>query len=81
MLQCLFFVLIPKLNSLFMRKSYRFLAVWLMACICSITGFSQPVSVSGNVRDNTSQESIPAVTVIVKGSDLGTFTDENEISK
>jgi outer membrane receptor protein involved in Fe transport len=60
-----------------MRKSYRYLAIWLVACVYSITSFSQTVSISGNVRDNTSKESIPAVTVLVKGSDLGTFTDEN----
>ena len=60
----------------FMRKSYRFLIAWIFAGLFSIAAYSQTVTISGNVRNNFSKESVPAVTVSVKGTNLGTFTDE-----
>ncbi len=60
-----------------MRKSYRYLAVWLMAVLCSIAATSQSVTITGNVRDASNKEGVVAVTVGVKGTNLGTFTNPN----
>lgn len=68
---------IPKLKYPFMRKSYLYLVACLVAGVFSIASFAQTVAISGNVRDSSSKEAIPAVSVIVKGSPLGTFTDDN----
>ena len=59
-----------------MRKSYRFLTSLFIAATFTLTAFAQKISLSGNVRNNTTTEAVPAVSVIVKGSTLGTFTDD-----
>lgn len=60
-----------------MRKSYRFLAAWLMAFLFSLTATAQNVTVSGTVRNATDKEGVVAVTVAVKGTNLATFTNPN----
>src|SRR5688500_16707635 len=72
-----FSVQIPKLKSLIMRKSYRYLAAWLMAGLFSIAAYGQTVTVTGTVRNNNSKESVSAVSVLVKGTNQGTFTNSN----
>ncbi|MEI9809172.1 MAG: hypothetical protein WDO16_15660 [Bacteroidota bacterium] len=57
-----------------MRKSYRFLAASLIASLFSIAAFAQTtITISGNVRNSSSKEGVPAVSVIVKGTSLGTL--------
>lgn len=58
-----------------MRKSYSFIATLLVACLMSFAGYAQTV-VSGNVKNSASKDIIPAVSVTVKGSNVGTFTDD-----
>ena len=58
-----------------MRKSYRSLAALTLSIFLSITAFAQ-TTITGNVRNNTNKDVIPAVSVIVKGGTAGTFTDE-----
>jgi outer membrane receptor protein involved in Fe transport len=60
-----------------MRKSYRFLAAWLIAVLSTIAANAQTVTISGTVRNETSKEGVVAVTVSVKGTSLGTFTNSN----
>ncbi len=60
-----------------MRKSYRYLAAWLMAGLFSISAYGQTVTVSGTVRNNNSKESISSVSVLVKGTNQGTYTNSN----
>lgn len=60
-----------------MRKSYRFLAAFVLACLMSLSGFAQTTVISGNVKNNVSKENVGAVSVVVKGSSQGTFTDDN----
>jgi hypothetical protein len=60
-----------------MRKSYRYLAAWLMAGLFSIAAYAQTVTVSGTVRNSTTKESVPAVSVRVKGTTAGTFTNSD----
>jgi outer membrane receptor protein involved in Fe transport len=58
-----------------MKSSSRFLAV-LTALFFSITAWSQSVTLSGNVKNVSNQQVVPAVSVSVKGTSQGTFTDE-----
>lgn len=60
-----------------MRKSYRCLAAWLMAGLFSLTAAAQSVTISGSVKNSSSKEVVPAVSVIVKGTNNGTFTTSN----
>ena len=60
-----------------MRKSYRYLAAWLLALFFSTAAIAQTVTVSGTVRNSISKETVPAVTVSVKGTNQKTFTDAN----
>jgi outer membrane receptor protein involved in Fe transport len=59
-----------------MRKRFRYLAFLLMAGIFSLPSFAQSTSLSGTVKNAGTKESIPAVSVILKGSQAGTFTDD-----
>src|SRR5688572_19579900 len=64
-------------NCHIMRKSYRFLAAWLIAVLFSTVALAQTVTVSGTVRNSSSKEVVPAVSVVVKGTSQGTFTNSN----
>jgi len=58
-----------------MRKSYSFLAALLMACLFSVSVYAQSVTISGTVKNSTSKENVPAVSIVVKGTSQGTYTD------
>src|SRR5690242_9464129 len=60
-----------------MRKSYRFLFALLIAGLFSLTANAQKVTIKGSVNNSTSKESVPAVSVLVKGTNNGTFTDQD----
>src|SRR5215213_12028817 len=63
-----------------MRKSLRFSAVLLAAFIFSLTiAFAQSttITITGNVKNAASKESVGAVSVTVKDGTEGTFTDAN----
>ena len=59
-----------------MRKSYRYFAAWLIAGTISIAAFAQNIIVSGTVHNNSTKETVPAVSVLVKGTNQGTYTDD-----
>ena len=63
-------------KNLFMRKSYRYFAAWLIAGTISIAAFAQNIIVSGTVHNNSTKETVPAVSVLVKGTNQGTYTDD-----
>jgi outer membrane receptor protein involved in Fe transport len=58
-----------------MRKSFRSLAALLFFCVLSLAAVSQ-TTISGNVRNSLNKDVVPAVSVTIKGSSTGTFTDE-----
>lgn len=58
-----------------MRKSYSFFAALLMACLFTVTANAQSVTISGSVTNATSKEKVPAVSVVVKGTSQGTYTN------
>lgn len=60
-----------------MRKSYCFLAVFLMAALFSISATAQTITIKGNVKNSSNKENVPAVTIAVKGTNDKTYTDPN----
>jgi outer membrane receptor protein involved in Fe transport len=46
-----------------------------MAGMFSIAALAQNVTISGTVQNSATKESVPAVSVIVKGTDQGTYSD------
>ncbi|MDB5197965.1 MAG: TonB-dependent receptor [Flaviaesturariibacter sp.] len=60
-----------------MRRSLRFSALFFIAALCSLVSFAQSIALTGKVRNVSSKEAAPAVSVMVKGSSQGAFTDEN----
>src|SRR5688572_11523711 len=66
---------IPKTKFIVMRKGIRF-SLLLFAAVCfSITGIAQSVKINGSVRENTTQQTVPSVSITVKGSAQGTYSD------
>jgi outer membrane receptor protein involved in Fe transport len=63
-----------------MRKNYRFIAL-LVVNLFAIAGLAQNVTISGTVRNSVTKDPVPSVSVVVKGSSSGTFTNENGIFK
>lgn len=59
-----------------MRKSACLLVAMVATCLLSLATFAQ-TSVSGTVKNNTTGEVVPAVSVTVKGTTQGTFTDQD----
>lgn len=59
-----------------MRNSYSSFTSLLLALFFSIAAYAQPVTVTGNVKNSTNQDVVPAVSVTLKGSSTGTFTDD-----
>lgn len=59
-----------------MRKSNRHLAMMLLAMFTSIAAFAQTVTVTGNVKNSSNSDNVPAVSVTIKGTSTGTFTDD-----
>jgi outer membrane receptor protein involved in Fe transport len=59
-----------------MRKPHRLLALLLITCFFTLTCYAQNITLSGNVKNNVTSESVPAVSITVKGASAGTFTDD-----
>lgn len=59
-----------------MRKSNSYLAMMLLALFTSIAAFAQTVTVTGNVKNSSNADVVPAVSITIKGTSIGTFTDD-----
>ena len=59
-----------------MRKTTCYLVTLLLANLLSFAAYSQNVTISGNVRNSNSKEGAGAVSVTIKGTNTGTFTDD-----
>ncbi|HNP55058.1 MAG TPA: carboxypeptidase-like regulatory domain-containing protein, partial [Ferruginibacter sp.] len=59
-----------------MRKIACFLVVSLVSLLTSGLVVAQNATISGNVRNSATQEKLSAVSVTVKGTASGTFTDD-----
>ncbi|MFN2440936.1 MAG: carboxypeptidase-like regulatory domain-containing protein, partial [Chitinophagaceae bacterium] len=60
-----------------MRKSLRFSILFFIATVFSLIVYSQSAVISGKIRNAATQEDVSGVSVSVKDSPLGTFTDAN----
>lgn len=49
----------------------------MLACLLSITAIAQSITITGNVKNSSSKENVAAVSVAVKGTSIGSFTDDN----
>jgi outer membrane receptor protein involved in Fe transport len=59
-----------------MRRRLRLLAAFVFMNVITIAAFAQTTTISGNVRNSINKDVVPAVSVIIKGTTAGTFTDE-----
>src|SRR5437868_7386647 len=60
-----------------MGKNYRILMLCIAIIFFSLHSFAQAVTtVSGSVKNSKTKESIPAVSVVIKGSAAGAYTDD-----
>ena len=59
-----------------MRKVYPLLVALCMVGLSSLTSLSQSVTIKGVVSNSTSKESVSSVSVVIKGTDVGTYTDD-----
>ncbi len=59
-----------------MRKFTSYLVAMLIANIFTMAVTAQSTTISGNVKNMATTESVPAVSVTIKGTDVGTFTND-----
>jgi outer membrane receptor protein involved in Fe transport len=59
-----------------MRKGYQILGALVFSLVLSIVAKAQTVTITGNVKNSASKDVVPAVSITVKGSSSGTFSDE-----
>ncbi|NBR37501.1 MAG: hypothetical protein EBT80_09180 [Chitinophagales bacterium] len=62
-----------------MRKSYLYLASSLTALLFVFSAYAQTVTLKGTVRNSDTKESVPAVSVAVKGTSQGTYTNADGV--
>lgn len=60
-----------------MRKNRSLIFALLAVNLFALSGFAQTVTISGTVRNSITKDPVPSVSVVVKGSSSGTFTNEN----
>lgn len=60
-----------------MRKVLPLVAVLIMAHAFTIAAIAQAVTIKGTVKDATTKGTISAVSVVIKGTNTGTYTDDN----
>ncbi|HEX3024456.1 MAG TPA: TonB-dependent receptor [Chitinophagaceae bacterium] len=60
-----------------MRKIFCFTSLLLILAIGTITSYAQTTTVSGSVKNSKSKDIVTAVSVTIKGTSTGSFTDDN----
>lgn len=60
-----------------MRKVLPLVAVLIMVHAFTIAAIAQAVTIKGTVKDATTKGTISAVSVVIKGTSTGTYTDDN----
>ncbi len=59
-----------------MSKSLRLITACLFATMFSLVAFAQNVTIKGIVTNSSTKEGVPAVSVSIKGTSQGTYTDD-----
>ena len=61
-----------------MRKNNLQPAILSLLLLFSFTAFSQTsITITGNVRHSVTDDRVPAVSVTIKGTSVGTYTDDH----
>lgn len=59
-----------------MRFSIYCITLLINALTFTLSSFSQNITLSGNIRNSNTREVVPSVSVEIKGTNAGTFSDE-----
>jgi outer membrane receptor protein involved in Fe transport len=59
-----------------MRLRLRCFAMFALTCLLAVSGYAQTVTITGAVTNKNTGEGVPAVSVTIKGSTSGVFTDD-----
>ena len=59
-----------------MRKIACHLIAFVIAFTLPVFAFAQNTTITGNVKNSATKENSAAVSVTIKGTDIGTFTDD-----
>jgi outer membrane receptor protein involved in Fe transport len=60
-----------------MRKLTPRLAMFFMLCFLSFSSLAQSLVISGTIRNSFTKDALPAVSLTIKGTNEGTFTNDN----
>ena len=60
-----------------MRNIFSYFVLGMLACVISSSAFAQNNSIKGKIIKSGTSEPIPAVSITIKGSGAGTFSDDN----
>jgi outer membrane receptor protein involved in Fe transport len=64
-----------------MRKFSYFLSILLFASVCTTVTIGQNVVINGNIRNSVSKESLPAVSITIKETSVGTYSNGKGVFK
>jgi outer membrane receptor protein involved in Fe transport len=59
-----------------MRLRLRRFAIFALTCLMAFTGYTQSVTITGTVTNKSTGEGVPAVSITIKGTSAGVYTDE-----
>jgi len=72
----LILLIIYKPKQSYMKRITSYLVVFVLANIFAMSAYAQNVTISGNVQNSATSEKSAAVSVTIKGSETGTYTDD-----
>ena len=64
-----------------MRKFSYFFTILFFASFCTTVTIAQNVVISGNIRNSVSKESLPAVSITIKETSVGTYSNGKGVFK
>ena len=64
-----------------MRKFSYFFTILFFASFCTTVTIGQNVVISGNIRNSVSKESLPAVSITIKETSIGTYSNGKGVFK
>lgn len=59
-----------------MRRLLAYVMLTALPLLMVMASFAQSITIRGTIKNGTSQENIPAVSVLIKGTSEGTYTDD-----
>ena len=59
-----------------MRRLLAYVTLTALPMLMVMASFAQSVTIRGTIKNSASQETIPAVSVLIKGTSEGTYTDD-----